>query len=66
MSKISRKIQQTKNESNVDNFTVNLEKAVSDLVLDIVEEIRTYESDSVCRFKQEMLADYIQDKYVRD
>jgi len=66
MSKISKTIQRVKSDSNVDNFTVNIEKAFNDLVLDIVEEIRNYESDSVCRFKQEMLAEHVQNKFLRD
>jgi hypothetical protein len=65
-SKISKVVQETKSKSNVDNFTVNIEKAIQELVGDIIEEVRFYGVDSVCDFKQEEMANYLTKKYIRD
>jgi hypothetical protein len=71
MSKVDEIIRHVKANSNVDDFTYNLSKAFEDMVSDIVEDVRDYKTTepgavTFCSFHQELMAKYLEERYLKD
>jgi pSer/pThr/pTyr-binding forkhead associated (FHA) protein len=66
MDSISKLIVEVKSNSNVDNFTSNIEKEVRSLVEGICLDIENHKSTDFCGFKQADIAKLIRDKYLKD